>query len=134
MAPELVERILAGYELFNQGRLDEAIEGMPDEIEWIAPEMFVDRGPYRGREGVRRFWDAWHDTFDGFRIEIAEVHDLGEHLVVIASVGGTGRDSGVEVTTPAFPHVWTSHGDELRRMEMFSSEDAARETIGKDWR
>ena len=134
MSRERVERILQGYERFNRGEFDEALAGFPDEIEWVAPDMFPDPGPFKGREGVRRFWNTWQETFREFIIEIEQVHDLDEHVVVIARVRGTGRDSGAEVTTPAFPHVWTLAGDWPVRMQMFTSEQAARDVIGRDWR
>jgi ketosteroid isomerase-like protein len=131
---ERVERILDGYRLFNEGELDEALAGFSDEIEWVVLDVFPDRGPYRGRDGVRRFWDTWHETFEGFGAEIVEIHDLDDHVVVITRVHGTGRDSGAEVNTPAFPTVWTWRGDDIVRMEMFESEEAARAAIGEDWR
>jgi ketosteroid isomerase-like protein len=131
---ERVEQILNGYQLFNQGKLDEALVGFPDDIEWVAPDMVPDPGPHVGPEGVRRFWEMWHETFRDFRAEIEQVHDLDDHVVVMARVHGIGRDSGAEVTTPTFPQVWTWHGDDIVRMEMFTSEDAVREAIGKDWR
>ena len=57
-----------------------------------------------------------------------------EQRFVIARIHGTGRDSGVPVTTPGAPHVWTIAGDQVARMEMFASSDAAAEALGKDWR
>jgi len=134
VAREIVERILAGYDSFNRGDFDQALEGFPADVEWVAPETFLEPGPHKGPEGVRRFWEAWRDSFETFRLEIEDVHDLGEHVVVIARIHGTGRDSGAPVTTPSFPQVWTIAGDLVARMEMFTSSDAAAEAIGRDWR
>jgi uncharacterized protein len=134
VSQELVARILAGYEQFNRGDLDQALSDFPDDIEWVAPDMVPDPGPHRGPEGVRRFWEMWRESFAEFRLEVIEAHDLDEHVVVIARIHGTGRDSGAPVTTPAFPQVWTAREGRIVRMEMFTSEDAAREAIGKDWR
>lgn len=131
LSRERVERILAGYERFNRGELDEALVGFSDDVEWVAPPQFLEPGPFKGPAGVRRFWDTWLETFQDFRIEIEEVHDLEDHVVVIARVHGTGRDSGADVATPSFPHVWTFRGDEIVRMEM--SEEAAREVLGRNW-
>ena len=134
MSQELVERVLAGYELFNAGELDQALIGFSQDIEWVAPDMVPDPGPHKGPDGVRRFWDMWRETFEDFTIEVEEAHDLGDQVVVIARIHGTGRDSGVPVTTPSFPQVWTWDGQAIVRMEMFSSEEAAREAIGRGWR
>jgi ketosteroid isomerase-like protein len=129
-----VERILRGYDLFNSGEIDEALEGFPDDIEWVVPDVVPDPGSYSGREGVRRFWDMWRESFEDFRIEILEVHDLGDYVVLSTRVRGRGRDSDAELTTPTFPQVWQFSGDRIVRMEIFQSEAAAREAIGKDWR
>jgi ketosteroid isomerase-like protein len=131
---ERVERVLDLYRLFNEGKFEEALQGLPDDIDWVVLDVLPDQGPYRGREGVRRFWTTWQETFEGFRIEILATHDLDHQVVVIMRVGGTGRDSGIEVVSPAFPAVWTWRDDEILRMEMFSDEDDVREAIGKDWR
>jgi ketosteroid isomerase-like protein len=134
VSQERVARVLHGYDLFNRGEIDEALDGFPDDIEWVVPDVVPDPGSYTGRDGVRRFWDMWRESFRDFRIEILQVHDLDDHVVVSTRVRGKGRDSDAEVTTPTFPQVWTFSGDTIARMEMFRSEDAAREAIGKDWR
>jgi ketosteroid isomerase-like protein len=134
VAREVVERILAGYDRFNRGELEEALAGFTDEVEWVVPEQFLEAGTHKGREGVRKFWDLWHETFVDFRLEVEEVHDLTEHVVVIARIHGTGRDSGAPVTTPSFPQVWTIDDGVITRVEMFGSSDAVVEAIKKDWR
>jgi ketosteroid isomerase-like protein len=130
---ERVERVLGLYRLFNEGEFERALRELPDEIEWVVLEVLPDQGPYHGREGVRRFWKTWQETFEGFRVDILDVHDLDDHVVVVMRVGGTGRDSGIDVDSPAFTSVWTWVDDELVRMQMFTDEDAARGAIGKDW-
>ena len=63
-----------------------------------------------------------------------EVHDLDDHVVVIARVHGTGRDSGAEVDDSRLPAGLDlerrrdrAHGDVPER-------GRASEAIGKDWR
>ena len=134
MSQERVERVLDLYRLFNEGNFDQALSDLPDEIEWVVLDVLPDQGPYDGREGVRRFWTAWLETFEEFRIDVLAGHDLDDHVVVIMRVGGTGRDSGLDVDSPPFTAVWTWRDDELARMEMFPDENTARAAIGKDWR
>jgi ketosteroid isomerase-like protein len=134
VSQERVAKVLRGYELFNRGEIEEALAGFRDDIEWVVPDMVPEPGSYIGRDGVRRFWDMWRETFHDFTIEIVEIHDLDDHVVFSTRVTGKGRHSEVEVTTPRFPQVWTFSGDDIVRMEMFQSEVAVREAIGKDWR
>jgi ketosteroid isomerase-like protein len=130
MSRERVETILAGYAAFNGGDLDAALEGFPDDVVWEVPEMLPDQGPFVGREGVRRFWELWRETFSEFRVELDEVIDADEHVIVMIRVWGRGRDSGVEVTTPTFPQVWTWRGDEIARVRMLPSKEEALKAAG----
>jgi ketosteroid isomerase-like protein len=133
LSQDRVERVVYGYELFNRGELDQALEGFDDEIEWVTPDILPDPGPFRGAEGVRQFWTMWREIFTEFQIQIEEVFDLDEYVVVQASVSGIGRDSGAEVSTPSFPHVWTWRDDKIVKMEMFQSTAEAQAATGKSW-
>jgi ketosteroid isomerase-like protein len=130
MSRERVETILAGYAAFNSGDLDAAVEGLPDDIVWEVPEMLPDPGPFVGREGVRRFFELWLETFSEFRIELDEVIDADEHVIVMIRVSGRGRDSGVEVATPTFPQVWSWRDDEIARVRMLPSKEEALAAAG----
>jgi ketosteroid isomerase-like protein len=127
---ERVEQILAGFRAFNEGRPEEALEGLPDDIEWLVPAELPDPGPFIGREGILRFWSMWRETFSEFEVEIDEVIDAEEHVIVMIRVHGRGRDSGAEVSTPSFPQVWTWRGDQISRVEMLPSRQAALDSIG----
>ena len=53
---------------------------------------------FRGREGIRDYFDTLGDVFDDMRIEIEEITDAGEdRLVVVVRVMGRGKGSGVTV-------------------------------------
>ena len=134
MSRERVERVLDGYAAFNRGDLDAAVDGFGEDMDWVVPDILPDPGPFRGPQAIRQFWEMWREQFSEFRIEIEETHDLDEHVLLLARVRGIGRDSGVDVSTPTFPQVWTFRDERIVRMEMFPSEEAAREAIGRDWR
>jgi ketosteroid isomerase-like protein len=133
LSQERVDAVLRGYDRFNRGEIDAALEGFAPDVVWIVPDILPDPGPFHGPDGVRRFWEMWRDTFSDFRIEVSKAFDLDDHVVVQAAVRGVGRDSGAEVTTPAFPSVWTWRGEKIVRMEMFQSTSAAQAAIGKVW-
>jgi ketosteroid isomerase-like protein len=127
---ELVERIREGYEAFNRGDFDAAIEGVHPEIEWIVLDMLPDPGPFRGPDGTRRFWEMWADAFDEFHAELDEYVDAGESVIVITRMVGRGKDSGVAVDTPGFPMVWTTRDNVIVRVEMFDSREKALAAAG----
>jgi ketosteroid isomerase-like protein len=92
--------------------------------------MFPDPGPFRGREGTRRFWETWTDAFDEFHAEVDEYVDAGESVIVMTRMVGRGKDSGVAVDTPPFPMVWTTRDGVLVRVEMFDDRDKALAAVG----
>jgi ketosteroid isomerase-like protein len=99
-------------------------------MEWIPLDVLPDAGPYRGPEGVRRFWEEWGDAFDDFRAEPVEYAEGGESVIVITRVHGRGRDSGAPVDAPGFPMVWTTRDNVIVRVEMFQSRAEALAAVG----
>ena len=85
---------------------------------------------HQGRDGLRRMWEAWRDSFDRFRMEIEEVIDAEDRVVVMARACGIGRDSGVEVRTPSFPLIWTVRDHEVVRVTALPTRAAALEAVG----
>ena len=134
MSQEAVDRIKRGYEAFNRGDLEDAVRDLHPDIEWRVALELPDSPPdetYRGREGVMRFWQNWHGTFEGFGVEIEEIIDAGDAVVVVGAVRGRGAVSGANVGTPTFPMVWTLAADGRPiRVEMFPTLEDAKEAAG----
>jgi ketosteroid isomerase-like protein len=105
------------------------MEGFSPEMEWIPPDILPDPGPFRGPEGVRRFWEMWGDAFEEFRVEPQEYVDAGDVVVVIVKIEARGH-SGAAVDTPSFPNVWTARGGVPVRVEMFTSRPEALAAAG----
>ena len=93
-------------------------------------ENLPDPGPFKGPEGVRRFWGMWADTFDEFRAELEEYVEAQGSVVIVARMVGRGKDSGAAVDSPSFPMVWTFHDEQVVRVEMLPNKAAALEAIG----
>jgi ketosteroid isomerase-like protein len=132
LSRERVERILEGYEAFNRGDFEAVIAEFPDDVEWRVLEQLPEQGPFRGREGVRRFWESWNDTFSEFHAEIDEVVDAGDHVIVMTHMVGRGRDSGADVETPTYAQVWSFRGDEVHRVTMLPTKEEALEAAAMD--
>jgi uncharacterized protein len=130
VARETVDRVLRGYELFNSGDLDAAMDGFHPDIEWVGTDVLPENETRRGHDEVRRFWESWREVFDDFRIEIEEIVDAGDQVIVMARVSGRGRDSGAEVVTPSFAHIWTLRDELVVRMEMLPTRADALRAVG----
>jgi ketosteroid isomerase-like protein len=131
MSQENVDRIVRGYEALNRGDVDGAVAGLSDDCELTFPPMVPEAGVNQGREGLKRFWETWRDSFEDFRMEIEETIDAGNHVLVMAALCGTGKDSGADVRTPTFAIIWTFRDDQVVRMEAHPTRAAALEALGQ---
>jgi ketosteroid isomerase-like protein len=129
---ETLEFIRQRYDAINRGDWEAVAENLDPDAEWIVPDILPDTldTSYRGPEGVRTFLETWREVFPDFRIEIDEMMDFGDRVLVMARVSGQGRDSGVEVVSPSFPHVWTFKDGKLLRLEMFPRKAVALDALG----
>ena len=131
MSRENVEGVLRGYEALNRGDLDAAVAGLAPDCDLTLPPILPEAADgYHGREGLRRFWAAWRDSFEDFRMEVEEVIDAGDRVVVMAAACGTGADSGAEVRTPSFAIIWTLEDGQAVRMEAHPTRAEAMEVVG----
>jgi ketosteroid isomerase-like protein len=130
MSQERVQAILGGYEAFNRGAPDESEWNLSADFEFIPPPILPDVDVARGPEGFMAFLQTWSETFADFRFEVEEALDAGDHVLVMAAMRGTGRDSGVDVSTPSFAHVWSFRGQEIVRMEAMPNRATAVEKLG----
>ena len=125
MSQELVDRILEGLEAFNRGDDEAAVANLPEDVEWVVLDLLPDQGPFRGPEGVRRFFEAWRESFTEIRAEVEEIVDGDDHVIAMLHMVGRGRDSGVEVRTPTFAQLWVLQGDEVLRVRMLQTKEEA---------
>ena len=132
MSRENVELIRASIEAFNRNDPDAAVEAMHPEVVWDTLDLMPDAGTYRGREGVRSFWQMWHETFRGFQLHLEECVPLGEDQVIATlRVSGEGAGSGAEVESPAFFQVLETRDRQVVRARMFVTEEEALEAAGQ---
>jgi ketosteroid isomerase-like protein len=95
MSQENVGLIRSMYEAFNDRDLDALMANFTEDVEWRLIGGFADLmgTDFRGRDGVRRFYDDWIDNLGG-RGEVERVLEVGDRVAVIATVRTAGRASG----------------------------------------
>jgi ketosteroid isomerase-like protein len=125
-----VKAIEATYAAINRGAPEEAPLDLAPQFEFRPPPILPDTDVVTSGAGLIEFLRAWGETFEGFRMEVEEVIDAGDHVIVMAALKGKGRDSGADVHTPTFPIIWTFEGDQLVRMEAQPTRATAMEKLG----
>jgi ketosteroid isomerase-like protein len=90
----------AGLEATNRGDFEAAFMLHHPDIELIAAGTFITLGydpVYHGIEERIRFQERWHAEWGEFRFEAEELIDLGDRVLVVGRVKGSGLSSGVAV-------------------------------------
>ena len=81
--------------------------------EFFDPDVEVDLSrnvfnpdTYRGHAGIGRLLQNVDEMWNDFRIEPTELVDAGDKVLATVRIGGTGKESGVEVEMQVM-NVWT---------------------------
>ena len=131
MSRENVEIVREAVEAFNDGNFEAAIDRLDPNVEWQPPDVFPDAGMYRGPEGVREFFEAWLETFQGLRLHLERCVSAGDQQVLAAlRVSGEGAESGAWVESPVFFQLFEFREGLVIRAWMFSTETHALEAAG----
>src|SRR3954463_15394037 len=101
MSQEHIDLIRRGFEAFNRGDWDAALEFVAEDVVWGAylASMDGERAIF-GHDSLRRTWQAQRDDLGGddFKIEARDIRDLGAgSLLVKLRVEGRGTARGVPV-------------------------------------
>jgi ketosteroid isomerase-like protein len=79
-----------------------------------------ERQTYPGIEGFRRFNAEWQEAWDEYAFEVEDCIDAGNQVVIIARQRGRSKATGVPVEMH-LGQVWTMHGGQAIRMQMYAS-------------
>jgi ketosteroid isomerase-like protein len=129
MSAENVEIMLSAYEAIarrDRETLDAILrERLAPDFEF---EAALTGATYRGIDG---FWELLDDIEDtvGYRPEVQEAVDLGEHVLVVLRMSGRGSRSGVSVAQEGAVLV-TFDGGTLVSGKSFASKAEALEAAG----
>jgi ketosteroid isomerase-like protein len=130
MAATNVELVRRGFEAMSE----EGVEGMlpfvhPDFEVTTPASLAAEPDTYRGREGVRRWFDSFYEAVDEIRFEAHEYRAVGEKVVVPFTMRVRGRTTGIEAEQTAV-QVWQLREGKVFRMEIFATVDEAMEALG----
>jgi ketosteroid isomerase-like protein len=123
MSEENVEVVRRIYEAWADGR--SAAPLIEKNMEYVNPPDAVEPGIKHGR----RYLGAIRDVYPELRVEPERFIDAGDDVVVIATIRGRGRGSGLE-TQWRQGYIWTIRGGKATRFKWFSDPDHALKAAG----
>lgn len=92
--------------------------GTPD-FEWLpALTRALDGGGYRGREGVERFALDTAENWEELQTVEAEYRDLGDRVLLLGTLRGSGKGSGAPVEQP-YVGIFDFRGDRICRYTVY---------------
>ena len=106
MSQENVEIVRRCVELFNCRDVAEALELLEPDIELDLSRNIFNPDIYHGHAGIERWRNAVDDVWDDFHGVIEDLVGAGDKVVGAFTMGGKGKESGVEVTMRIFS-IWT---------------------------
>jgi ketosteroid isomerase-like protein len=130
MSQKNVELTKRAVDTFNRRDLRAFLELMDPDVEFTPYEVAVQGGgPYRGHEGVRRWWEEAFAVLPDLRTEVYEVRDLGDKAYLHGRLRGRGAGSGAPIEREMWLAVeWRDQG--IAWWYAYGSEDEALEAAG----
>ena len=99
------------------------------DIEWVNSPDAVEPGTRRGIDAFGAAAESVEQTFADATVDIDEMLDLGDRVVVLATLRGRGRGSGADVERRQ-GYVWTIRDGKAVRFEWFNDPDRALRAAG----
>jgi ketosteroid isomerase-like protein len=84
--------------LNNEGT-DAALVWFADDFHGVVPpELSAEPDSYDGHDGVRRYFDSFHEIVDDLRFDAEELIEIGPNAVAARGlITGSGRESGIPI-------------------------------------
>jgi ketosteroid isomerase-like protein len=113
------------FDAFNRRDVEEILQLMDPAIEFSAPTAEVANSgePYRGHEGIRKYFADVERVWEELDVMPAEYREVGDHVLAFGRVYGRGEGGYIQ-DSPA-QWVLTAQGQVFVRVRVFTSRSAA---------
>ena len=123
--------IREAFAAWNRGEIEYWVDHADPEVEiWSHYAVLEGSGPYRGKEGIRRWREEIDSNFELHEVFADELRPVDRGLLVLGRVRFRGRASQGEISHP-FGWVCEMRGGRLTRMRFFDSHAAAIEAASE---
>jgi ketosteroid isomerase-like protein len=129
MSQENVETARRSIDAWNRGDLDGWLACFAPEVEWHTTGRFVDRGVYRGRAGLERYWAEIHEDTEEVSLSISDLRASGDKVFQAVTGRGRGKRSKAGFEQPIW-FVTTFRDGLIVRVETYADSAQALEAAG----
>ena len=96
----------------------------PDFVGTTPPGLAAEPDTYRGHDGIRRYFSSFYDAVDKIWTEPHEIRQVGDTVLIHATLHSRGRTTGIEAGIEAY-FLWTVKDELLFRAEIYPTEAEA---------
>ena len=125
MSRENVERVKAGFAAHNRGDMDALVEFYDPEV--VFETLLL--GIHHGNEAIRVIYEENRKTLSGYDVVPVELIDVGDKVVAVAQMEGTGPVSQIALDD-RFAFVFTLRDGRIVREQAFRNREEALEAAG----
>jgi ketosteroid isomerase-like protein len=127
---ENVELLRQAFEAYNREGPEAIMPFIHPDFETAVPgELSVEPDTYRGREGLRRYFQSFYDVMDEVRFEPEELIDTGDRVVVCVRLSTRARSTGL-TAEQRVTQVWTLRDGLAVRADAFLTREEALQAVG----
>ena len=121
-----VEYVRGWIEAWNRGEVEALIEDARPDIEWVVAREHPDSATHRGRQEVADYLRDWLSMMPDLRIEIEDLEELGDRVLLVMRMTGTGAGSGAVTEVRIAVMTTFRDGKPVRNEEFLDPEEARR--------
>ena len=114
---------------FNRRDVGLAVTDLDPDVELDEWQEAPGARTYRGVEGVHAALDSWFETWEWMRVDVEELHEVGDRVLFTLHQRAKGRGSGIEIEITSW-NVYTFRDGKVTRMQLFTSREPAFEAAG----
>jgi ketosteroid isomerase-like protein len=97
MSPTSREIAARAIDAFNRGDTDAFAALTTPDFEWLPSMAAIEGDPFRGREGIDKYFESLSSAWEEFQIVTGRFHETGDIVVMLGTLRGLGKGSGVPV-------------------------------------
>lgn len=130
MSSENVEIVHQLIKAFNDGDMERILALIGSDFEGeVPPSISAEPDTYRGHDGVRRYFESFHDAMSEIQFHPVRFWDAGESVVLDLRLTAKGRTTEIPVEQ-RIAQVWSVRGGKARAARTYESVSEALAAVG----
>ena len=117
------------YRAASERDLDRAMDLVDEDAVLDVGAVAADQGTYRGREGIRDYFEEVWDVTATFAFEVEDAVEVDDRVVVTLRVRAVGALSGADYTQ-TYGAVWRIAGGKAVEIRLYPDPAEARQAAG----